>query len=211
MPLRSAQLNCISLSITPKEYRVYFAYGKQQIALCCSKRLEDFFNRRHISLENDHIVDRLFGVLYCPLGGNQYDLDDTLARVFNTASFGDFTAVNTLSASMKPLSACLTDANISSLVARSSTALYRAVNLTRSVEGCKMLARSSLAPIGVNVSFNSPNKLSLDFAFCRFWISSRETIVAKSIVMDPWDGSKRIRRECAVKDRWSSTSTYLRT
>lgn len=84
MPLRSAQLKCVSASRTQKERRVYFAYGKQQIALCCSKRLEDVFDRRHISLEHDDIVDGLFHVLDCPLGGNQDDLDNPLARAFNT-------------------------------------------------------------------------------------------------------------------------------
>lgn len=90
---------------------------------------------------------------------------------------------------------------MSSLDDRSSTALYLAVSFTRSVEGCRMLLRKSLAPMGVNVSFSSPYKLFFDFALCKFWMSSRDTIVAKSIDIDPWDGSSLIRREWEAKTR----------
>jgi DNA mismatch repair protein MSH4 len=45
----------------------------------------------------------------------------------------------------KPLRACLTETNISSLVARSSTALYLAVNLTRSVVTARYNAVEDLA------------------------------------------------------------------
>lgn len=111
---------------------------------------------------------------------------------------------------MNPLSACRTDTNISSLVDKSSTALYRAVSLTRSVDGCRILERNNLAPIGVRHSFSSPYKLSRDFVLRRFWISSRDTTEARSIVIDPCDGSNLMRREWETKARSRAISTYFR-
>lgn len=210
MTFRSTQLQYVSLGWDSQQIEAYFTNCKQQVTLRCGKGLEDILDCRHISLEYDDIVDRLLDILDGPFGWNQDDLDNLLAQL-SEFILKYSTAVNTLSASMNPLSACLTEMNMSSLLVRSSTALYLAVSLLRSVEGWRMLARSSLAPIGVSVSLSSPYRLSLDFAFCKFWMSSRDTIVARSIVIEPWDGSNRMRKEWDANDRWSSTSTYLRT
>lgn len=55
----------------------YFAYREQQVALRGCKGLENDLDGRHISFEQDHIIDGLLNILNCllPLGRNQYYLD----------------------------------------------------------------------------------------------------------------------------------------
>ncbi len=79
MTLGSAQLGSLVQAESSQECSVYFAYNKQQITLRSSKRLEDFLDCRHICLEHDDIIDGLFDILECPLGGYQDDLDAWLA------------------------------------------------------------------------------------------------------------------------------------
>lgn len=74
-----------------------------------------------------------------------------------------------------------------------------------------MLLRSNLQPIGVSVSLSSPKRQSRDLLFWRFCINSKETIVERSIIIEPWDGSNLIRREWKANDLQSWSSTYFRT
>ena len=85
--------------------------------------------------------------------------------------------------------------NMSSLVAISSSASYRSSSVSFLVSGCSMLLLSSLEPMGVSVWFSKPKRQSLDLAFCRFCISSKDLIVERSIIIDPSEGSYLIRIE----------------
>lgn len=84
------------------------------------------------------------------------------------------------------------------------------MSFSGSVEGCKMLLRSSREPIGVKVSSRRPRRQSLDLLSWRFWINSKEIIVERSINIDPSEGSYLIRSEWKANDLESSSSTYFR-
>lgn len=71
-----------------------------------------------------------------------------------------------------------------------------------------MLLRSILAPMGVKVWFKSPKRQSLDLILWRFWISSREAMVERSIIMVSSDGWYLILKECGANLMENSDSRY---
>lgn len=99
---------------------------------------------------------------------------------------------------------------MSGLVVSSSTASYRPSSFSGSVDGCKTLLLRSLDPIEVNVVLRRPKRQSFDLETCKFWINSRETMVFKSIIIDPSEGSYLIRNECAANFLHSSSSIYFK-
>jgi hypothetical protein len=74
-----------------------------------------------------------------------------------------------------------------------------------------MLLRRNLEPIGVRVQLSRPKRQSRDCAFSKFWISSSDWIVERSIIIESSEGWYLIRSEWLAIAMLDSNSRYFIT